>query len=167
MRIRLAKDGCTFRLSPATQTGRYNVTDYLSVVDDVAINDLPHAQAKIDAVVQEITALGRRSIGVTGDVSDFEQTEALMAKVSSRLHSGCDSYKADHGAHSPRSQVVEGLGRLDTVIANAGVLHIKPLLETTVEDRRKIVNVNVRRSDRATSQSQGSGQGTDSTSLND
>ncbi|ORY85416.1 NAD(P)-binding protein [Leucosporidium creatinivorum] len=84
----------------------------------VAINDIPQNQEGIDEVVKEIEALGRRAVGVPADVSDADQTQAMVAKV------------------------VEVLGRLDTSVANAGIAEVKSILETTVADRRRMLSVN-------------------------
>jgi NADP-dependent 3-hydroxy acid dehydrogenase YdfG len=39
-------------------------------------------------------------------------------------------------------KVVKVLGRLDTSVANAGIAEVKPILETTVADRRRMLDIN-------------------------
>lgn len=87
--------------------------------DDVAINDIPANQAKIDAVVTTIRSLGRRSVGIPEDVSSAAEVDTLVATVVSEL------------------------GRLDTMVANAGIADVKPLLETTEDERKRMIDVNV------------------------
>lgn len=69
-------------------------------------------------MVKAVKTLGRKSIGVAADVSDSDATDKMVEDVVSKL------------------------GRLDVCIANAGIAHIAPILETTPADRRNMVNVN-------------------------
>ena len=84
----------------------------------MAINDIGASQSGIDGVVKEIEALGRKSIGIAADVSDSEATDRMVDEVVSKL------------------------GRLDVAVANAGIAQIKPLLDSTAEERRQMVNIN-------------------------
>lgn len=86
--------------------------------DDVAINDVGQNQKGIDEVVASIRALGRRSVGVVADVSSSDQCDSMVAAV------------------------VAALGRLDTMVANAGIADVQPLLETTEADRERMLSVN-------------------------
>ncbi|KAL8287293.1 hypothetical protein RQP46_003745 [Phenoliferia psychrophenolica] len=86
---------------------------------DISINDVSANQAGIDSAVAQIIALGRKAVGVAGDVSDEAQVDALVAAT------------------------VEALGSLDCMVANAGICQVKPLLETTAADRKLLVDVNV------------------------
>ncbi|KAL8279793.1 hypothetical protein RQP46_007888 [Phenoliferia psychrophenolica] len=85
---------------------------------DVAINDIPRNQAQIDVMVAAIKALGRRSVGVPADVSSSDACDTMVATV------------------------VATLGRLDCMVANAGICHIGPLLETTEAERKAVMDVN-------------------------
>jgi meso-butanediol dehydrogenase/(S,S)-butanediol dehydrogenase/diacetyl reductase len=85
---------------------------------DVAINDIGANQAGIDEVVKAVEDLGRKSVGVAADVSDSDETDRMI------------------------QEVVAKLGRLDVAIANAGIAHIAPILDTTAAERRNMVNVN-------------------------
>jgi meso-butanediol dehydrogenase / (S,S)-butanediol dehydrogenase / diacetyl reductase len=76
------------------------------------------------------------SLGTSTDVSESDQTDAMIAKVRYS-----DSERLPKLSRS-LPQVVESLGRLDTAVANAGIAEIKPIIETTSEDRRKMLSVN-------------------------
>ncbi|KAG9220122.1 hypothetical protein CCMSSC00406_0007183 [Pleurotus cornucopiae] len=88
---------------------------------DVAINDIP---AKIDAlerVANEIrTNSSRRAISVPGDVSNESDVKGIVEKV------------------------VQELGGLDVMIANAGIAINKPIADTTVDEWDRLFSVNVR-----------------------
>lgn len=86
----------------------------------MAVNDLPSKKAQVDAVVAEINSKGRRAHGLTGDVS-------------------VDSY-----AKSMVEETVGVFGGLDVMVANAGVLTVAPLLETSVADYDRLMSVNAR-----------------------
>jgi hypothetical protein len=76
---------------------------------DVVVNDTAPKQANIDAVVAEINAKGKNTVGIAADVSNKEQVQALVP-----------------GA-------VEKFGALNVMVANAGILETTPLLELSVE----------------------------------
>lgn len=54
---------------------------------DIAINDIPAKSERIDTVVGEIRALGRRAIGVPGDVSNEEDVKQIVEKTAEELGS--------------------------------------------------------------------------------
>ncbi|KAG5649463.1 hypothetical protein H0H81_003672 [Sphagnurus paluster] len=64
---------------------------------DVGMNDLPTAAEALEALGQEIASLGRRSYIAIGDVSVPDSVENIV------------------------SSVVENLGHLDVMVANAGI----------------------------------------------
>lgn len=70
-------------------------------------------------MVTTIRSLGRRSVGIPEDVSSAAEVDTLVATVVSEL------------------------GRLDTMVANAGIADVKPLLETTEDERKRMIDVNV------------------------
>ncbi|KAG8777555.1 hypothetical protein FRC12_000318 [Ceratobasidium sp. 428] len=73
---------------------------------DVAVNDLPQKQEALGQLVKEIEALGRRTIQVIADVSKETEVRDMVNKV------------------------VETLGGLDIMVANAGVIiKAEPILE--------------------------------------
>lgn len=84
----------------------------------VAVNDID-ADTLLD-VRQAIESAGGRALPVPGDITDETTVRGIV------------------------SEIVAELGTLDVLVANAGVIHIGPLLETTLEDFDRVHNVNVR-----------------------
>jgi meso-butanediol dehydrogenase/(S,S)-butanediol dehydrogenase/diacetyl reductase len=84
----------------------------------VGVADLNAAGAQ--RVADEIEARGGRAVAQHVDVVDAASTAALV------------------------SAVVERLGRLDVMVANAGIIQVKPLLDLTAEDWDRTFAVNVR-----------------------
>ncbi|CAF1552880.1 unnamed protein product, partial [Adineta ricciae] len=64
---------------------------------DVALNDIESNHSDLEKVRQEIETIGRKSIAIIADVSKSEKVEEMM------------------------EEVVQKLGSLDVVIANAGI----------------------------------------------
>ncbi|MFP5022078.1 acetoin reductase [Pseudonocardia phyllosphaerae] len=73
----------------------------------------------VAAVANEITAAGGTARAYDADVTDPEAVTELCRRV------------------------VDDLGGLDVMVANAGIAQVKPLLEVTPDDLRKIFDVNV------------------------
>ncbi|RMJ19299.1 hypothetical protein CDV36_000995 [Fusarium kuroshium] len=86
---------------------------------DVCINDIQANKAGIDEVVSEIQKLGRRAYGHIADVSDLAQVEEMVAAS------------------------VRELGPLTTMVANAGIAQVKPILDVTTDDLRRMFDINV------------------------
>ncbi|KAG5635544.1 hypothetical protein H0H81_010906 [Sphagnurus paluster] len=86
---------------------------------DVAINDLLAAEDALNGVRKEITALGRRAFVFIGDVSVEKDVQNMV------------------------SSVVENLGQLNVMVANAGVCRSTPILETEVSQWDFLLSVNV------------------------
>ncbi|THU83386.1 NAD(P)-binding protein [Dendrothele bispora CBS 962.96] len=87
---------------------------------DVAVNDISGSLEKVTAVSEKIVAMGRKSSVHIADVSSEDQVEKLVKDVVSK-----------HGS-------------LDIMIANAGIVLVKPFSETTVEEWDRIFSINVR-----------------------
>jgi meso-butanediol dehydrogenase/(S,S)-butanediol dehydrogenase/diacetyl reductase len=87
---------------------------------DIAIADLPSMRAEADAVAEEIRAAGRRAAVIDVDVSDAAQVDAMVRTT------------------------VDELGRLDVMVANAGVAAVAPLLDVTPEDFDWLMSINLR-----------------------
>lgn len=85
---------------------------------DVVINDLA-VTAEGERRVQEIEALGRRAEVIAADVTDPAAAERLMA------------------------QTVERMGRLDIVVANAGVCDWETVADMSADLWDRIVGVNL------------------------
>ena len=83
----------------------------------VAVSDVNKAGA--EAIAEEITTAGGRALAVSTDVTDRDAVFALV----------------DQAAHE--------LGSVDVMVANAGIAQVKPLLDVTPDDLRKIFDVNV------------------------
>src|SRR3989475_5379536 len=75
---------------------------------------------RIDAVVQEITAAGGKAIGFATDVTKRAEVEALI-----------------QGA-------VDGFGRVDVLINNAGIMPIAPIEALKVEEWDRQIDVNIK-----------------------
>ncbi len=87
---------------------------------DVAVNDIDSAGDRLKEVAAEIEALGVRSTSVVADVSDPDAVQSMV------------------------QQVATDLGRLDVMVANAGIAHVKPLLDTTPEEFDHLMSINLR-----------------------
>ncbi|KAI9441361.1 hypothetical protein H4582DRAFT_2073555 [Lactarius indigo] len=86
---------------------------------DVAVNDRS-SSPELDGLVREIKAKGRRSLAVPADVSLELEVEKGVRKV------------------------VQDLGSLDVMVANAGIVMFEPLLDTTVENFDRLMAINAR-----------------------
>ncbi|KAK7453996.1 hypothetical protein VKT23_011507 [Stygiomarasmius scandens] len=88
----------------------------------VALNDIPSKVDQLNAVSEEIRAVGpgRKSSVHTGDVSQEGDVKRMV------------------------EEVVETYGGLDVMVANAGIVIDKAFMETTVEDWDKIFSINAR-----------------------
>src|SRR6266487_4785669 len=75
---------------------------------------------RIDAVVQEISATGGKAIGFATDVTKRAEVEALI-----------------QGA-------VDGFGRVDVLLNNAGIMPIAPIEALKVEEWDRQIDVNIR-----------------------
>ncbi len=85
---------------------------------DVVING--RDQKKIDGVVKEAAALGRRAIGIRADVGSFGESQAMVERV------------------------VKEFGHLDILVCSAGVFHFNPFLEITEKEWDEVINVDVK-----------------------
>lgn len=83
------------------------------------MNDIAGKEAQLDSLVAEIKKTGRKAIKFIGDVSDATQVEALVQAS------------------------VKALGPLNTMVANAGIAQVKPLLDLTPEDMERMFQINV------------------------
>ncbi|KAI5861403.1 hypothetical protein GGS23DRAFT_576634 [Durotheca rogersii] len=86
---------------------------------DVCVNDIPAQAAACEEVAAEIRSLGRQAHVGIADVSSRDQVRELVQSS------------------------VQNLGPLSTMIANAGILQVKPLLELTEADFARVFAVNV------------------------
>ena len=87
---------------------------------DVAVNDIGANKDQLEGVAEEIRGLGRRSTAIIADVSVPDEVDGMVKGV------------------------VDELGSLDVMVANAGIAQVKPLLEVTPEDFDGLMAVNLR-----------------------
>ncbi|KAF2089583.1 acetoin dehydrogenase-like protein [Saccharata proteae CBS 121410] len=86
---------------------------------DVCVNDIPHNQSIAEEVVSEVKSMGRKATLAIADVSKLSEVEDMIKKS------------------------VAELGPLNTMVANAGIAQVKPLLKLTEHDFRRMFEVNV------------------------
>ncbi|KAI9457466.1 hypothetical protein BJY52DRAFT_1120402 [Lactarius psammicola] len=94
----------------------------LRLADDgfnVAVNDMP-GTSELDELIQEIERKGRRSLGVPADISLEPEVERTIQKV------------------------VQDLGSLDVMVANAGIISYESFQNITVESFDRVMAVNAR-----------------------
>ncbi|TFY68515.1 hypothetical protein EVJ58_g975 [Rhodofomes roseus] len=95
----------------------------LRLADDgfhIAINDILSNADALHSVAKEVEAKGRKALAVFGDVSEEAAVQSMIEKT------------------------VEVLGRLDVMIANAGVAYISAIVDMDVERFDRALAVNVR-----------------------
>jgi meso-butanediol dehydrogenase/(S,S)-butanediol dehydrogenase/diacetyl reductase len=85
----------------------------------VSVADLPSTRSTLDGVVADLAANGRPALAVTLVVADPESVDAAVA------------------------QHVRAFDGLDVMVANAGIAVTAPLLETSVDQFRQTMEVNV------------------------
>jgi NAD(P)-dependent dehydrogenase (short-subunit alcohol dehydrogenase family) len=75
---------------------------------------------ELGQLVDQIKAMGRRAIGVVADVSKSDEVKSAVDKA------------------------IAEYGRIDILVNNAGVLAISPLVNTTEEQIRLLIDVNIK-----------------------
>jgi NADP-dependent 3-hydroxy acid dehydrogenase YdfG len=75
---------------------------------------------RLERLVEEIDDAGGRALAIESDVTDRAEAEALVERT------------------------VAELGRLDTVVNNAGVMLLGPALEAPIEEWERMVDLNVK-----------------------
>lgn len=74
----------------------------------------------LEGVADEVRAVCRRAVGIVANVTEQDQVEAMVHRVAQEL------------------------GRLDVVVANAGVARMVPLVELSAEEWDRVLAVNLR-----------------------
>ncbi|KAK7043209.1 hypothetical protein VNI00_008563 [Paramarasmius palmivorus] len=86
---------------------------------DICVNDLERNAENAEAVAKEVNSLGRSSVVTLGDVTKMPEVENMIQTS------------------------VKTLGPLNVVVANAGIVQVKLLSETTESDMRQVFETNV------------------------
>ncbi|KAI0715706.1 hypothetical protein C8Q72DRAFT_878592 [Fomitopsis betulina] len=86
----------------------------------VAVNDIPAKSANIDEVVGEIKAVGALAVSAPADVTDEDAVQKMVESV------------------------VDKLGALDVMVANAGIGSHGLLLTASTQEWDRVINVNLR-----------------------
>lgn len=86
---------------------------------DLVINDIGANQSGIDETVKEVEGVGRKAHGIVCDVSDYKAVKAMV------------------------DEVVKKMGKIDVMVANAGIAAVKELRYQTGEDLKRMIDVNV------------------------
>ncbi|ESK84365.1 acetoin reductase [Moniliophthora roreri MCA 2997] len=87
---------------------------------DIAVNDIAPQKEHLESLKSEIESKRRKSIVVIADVSKEEEVQKMV------------------------DTTVKELGGLDVMVANAGIVHFKPLIQTSVADWDRLFAVNTR-----------------------
>ncbi|KZT00641.1 NAD(P)-binding protein [Laetiporus sulphureus 93-53] len=86
---------------------------------DVAVNDISSKSEELEQVVAQIQDIGRQAIALVADVSDEEQVRNMVEKT------------------------VQKLGRLDVMVANAGISVSGSILDMNMEQWNRTININL------------------------
>lgn len=85
---------------------------------DVCINDIVGNKYEAEEVAKQVQNIGRKSFVYTADVSNLSEVQSLVQASVSEL------------------------GPLNTMVANAGIAQVKPLLELEEQDLKRMFEVN-------------------------
>jgi 3-oxoacyl-[acyl-carrier protein] reductase len=85
----------------------------------VALNDVAAGRDELNGVAEEVRSQGGRALTVCGDVTDAEQVGGMFREV------------------------LDGFGRLDVLVNNAGVTRDSLLVRMTEEQWRTVLEVNL------------------------
>jgi len=100
--------------------GREVALKLAEVGADVVVNDIAAADEPLGAVVQEIQALGRKSLAVTADVSSSEDVNRLI------------------------DTAINEFGKVDILVNNAGVTRDNLLMKMTDEEWDTVLNIDLK-----------------------
>ena len=87
---------------------------------DVVVNDIEVAAESLENVVQEIKALGRKSLALTADVSSADDVNRLLETA------------------------IKEFGKIDILVNNAGVTRDNLLMKMTDEEWDTVINIDLK-----------------------
>ncbi|KAG2155250.1 NAD(P)-binding protein [Suillus bovinus] len=87
---------------------------------DIAIADLKSQRTNLDGIADEVRAKGRRCLVLECDISQEEEVQRMMQATEQEFNS------------------------LDVMVANAGRIVVKPVVDSTLVDFDEVFNTNVR-----------------------
>lgn len=109
----------TVALVTGASSGIGEATAVQLAAEGAAVAVVARRKDRLDDLAARIGAAGGRALVLEADVTDGEQARAVVA------------------------QTVEGLGRLDTLVNNAGVMLLGPMESAPVEEWQRMVELNV------------------------
>jgi NADP-dependent 3-hydroxy acid dehydrogenase YdfG len=110
----------TVALVTGASSGIGEATARRLAADGAAVAVAARRMERLESLVGEIEDAGGRALAIESDVTDRSQAEGLVART------------------------VAELGRLDTVVNNAGVMLLGPALDADVEEWDRMVDLNVK-----------------------
>lgn len=118
MRIQTTKHSLFESINEFTSRGKAIALRLAQDGFDICVNDIEANAAGIDEVVKKIQDLGRKAYGHVADVTSVNAVNMMV------------------------SESVETLGPLNVLVANAGIAQVKPVLDLSEDDVRKMFDVN-------------------------
>ena len=100
----------------------------------ITASDLPALQPELDSLVTELTTTTTTTTAAAISASG-------SSKINAHAHAADVTSPAEVAALIQASAAT--LGPLETMVANAGIAQVKPLLELTADDFRRMMEVNV------------------------
>jgi NADP-dependent 3-hydroxy acid dehydrogenase YdfG len=110
----------TVALVTGASSGIGEATAKRLAADGAAVAVAARRVDRLERLVEEIDDAGGRALAIESDVTDRAQAEALVERT------------------------VTELGRLDTVVNNAGVMLLGPALEAPIEEWERMVDLNLK-----------------------
>ena len=109
----------TVALVTGASSGIGEATARVLAAQGAAVAVVARRKDRLDALAQAIEGDGGTALAIEADITDQEQAKAAVA------------------------QAVEGLGRLDTVINNAGVMLLGPVVDAPTGEWQRMIQLNV------------------------
>jgi NADP-dependent 3-hydroxy acid dehydrogenase YdfG len=110
----------TVALVTGASSGIGEATAKRLAADGAAVAVAARRLDRLERLVEEIDDAGGKALAIEADVTDRAAAEALVERT------------------------VKELGRLDTVVNNAGVMLLGPALEAPIEEWERMVDINVK-----------------------